>query len=66
MEDEDAKQVELERQHVQKKDMGCSRKGGHVYKAAAGETGWSRKNMTGTNGRQRAFKAMLKDLVLVQ
>ena len=60
-----AEHVELERRHVQRKETGCSRKGGYVLKAAAGETGWSRKNTTGRNKRQRAYKAMLKYLALV-
>lgn len=46
-----AEQVELERQHVQREDTGCSRKGGHTHKAAAGETGAERTRQEGAESR---------------
>ena len=46
-----AEQVELERQHVQREDMGCSRKGG-AHPQSSCWWNWSRKNtQEGAEGR---------------
>lgn len=60
-----AEQVELERQHVQREDIGCSRKGG-AHSQSSCWWNWRRKNTAGRSRRQRAFKDVLKPLVLAQ
>ena len=60
-----AEQVGLERQHVQREDMGCSRKGA-AHPQSSCWWNWRRKNTKGRSRRQKACKAMREHLVLAQ